>query len=117
MADISDSCILGLDFLQQQHWQLNIEEGLLSFGNFQVPPLRPLTDDLGMGCYRVIALEDINIQPHTENIIPAKVVDYTGKDFWGITEPTDEGINSWSPDWKSFNETNKRNYCSFNTND
>ncbi|CAB4037019.1 Hypothetical predicted protein, partial [Paramuricea clavata] len=59
-------------------------------GNVQVPLLHPLTDDLNMLCYRVIALEDINIQPHTEAVIPAKVVDYTGKNGWGIIEPTDE---------------------------
>ncbi len=84
MADISESCILGLDFLQQQRCQPNITNGILSMGNVQVPLLHPLTDDLDMLCYRVIALEDINIQPHTEAVVPAKVVvDYTGKSGWG----------------------------------
>ena len=90
VADISESCILGLDFLQQQRCQLNITNGILSMGNVQVPLLHPLTDDLDMLCYRVIALEDINIQPHTEAVVPAKVVDYTGKSRWGIIEPADE---------------------------
>ncbi len=85
-----ESCILGLDFLQQQRCQLNITNGILSMGNVQVPLLHPLTDDLDMLCYRVIALEDINIQPHTEAVVPAKVVDYTGKSGWGIIEPADE---------------------------
>jgi hypothetical protein len=72
VADISESCILGLDFLQQQRCQLNITDGILSMGNVQVPLLHPLTDDLNMLCYRVIALEDINIQPHTEAVILRK---------------------------------------------
>ncbi len=46
-------------------------------GNVQVPLLHPLTDDLDMLCYRVIALEDINIQPHS-------------KSGWGVIEPADE---------------------------
>jgi predicted aspartyl protease len=77
VADISESCILGLDFLQQQRCQLNITNGILSMGNVQVPLLHPLTDDLDMLCYRVIALEDINIQPHS-------------KSGWGVIEPADE---------------------------
>ena len=90
VADISESCILGLDFLQQQRCQLNITNGILSMGNVQVPLLHHLTDDLDMLCYRVIALEDINIQPHTKAVVPAKVVDYTGKRGWGTIEPADE---------------------------
>ena len=89
VADISESCILGLDFLQQQHCQLNITDGLLSMGNVQVPLLHPWTDSLDMPCYRVIALEEVNIQPHTEAVIPAKVVNYTSKNRWGIIEPAD----------------------------
>ncbi|CAB4034069.1 Retrovirus-related Pol poly from transposon 412, partial, partial [Paramuricea clavata] len=88
--DIGESCILGLDLLQQQRCQLNITVGILSMGNVQVHLLYPLTYDLNMLCYRVIALEDINIQSHTEAVIPAKVVDYTGKNGWGIIEPADE---------------------------
>ena len=89
VADISESCILGLDFLQQQHCQLNITDGLLSMGNVQVPLLHPWTESLDLPCYRVIALEEVNTQPHTKTVIPAKVVNYTGENRWGITEPAD----------------------------
>ena len=88
-ADISESC-MGLDFLQQQCCQLNIEDGFLSMGNLQVPLLRTSMDDLDMSCYRVLAVEDVNIQPRSEAIIPAKVINYTGKNRWGIIEPADD---------------------------
>ena len=88
VADISGSCILGLDFLQQQqHCELNITDGLLSMQNVQVPLLPPSTDGVDMSCYHVIALEEVNIQPHTEAVIPAKEVNHNGKDEWGIIEP------------------------------
>ena len=90
VAEISESCILGLDFLQQQCCQLNIEDGLLSMGDLQVPLLHTSMDDLDMSCYRVLAVEDVNIQPRTEAIIPAKVINYTGKNRWGIIEPADD---------------------------
>ena len=90
VADISESCILGLDFLQHQRCQLNIEDGLLSMENLQVPLLRPSMDDFDLPYYRVQALEDVNIQPRTEAIIPAKVVNFTGETGWGIIESADE---------------------------
>ena len=60
-------------------------------GNVQISLLHPSTDGVDMPCYRVIALEDFNIQPPTEAVTPAKVVNYTGKDEWGIMiiEPAD----------------------------
>ena len=58
-------------------------------GNVQISLLHPSTDDVDMPCYRLIALEDVNIQPPTEAVTPAKVVNFTGKDEWGIIEPAD----------------------------
>ena len=58
-------------------------------GSVQVPLLHPSVDWVHTPCYRVIAAEEINIQPHTEAVIPAKVINYTGKDEWGIIEPAD----------------------------
>ena len=90
VAEISESCILGLDFLRQQRCHLDITNGMLLMGNVQVPLLHSLSDDLDRLCYRVVALEDMNIQPHTEAVVPAKVVDYTGKSGWGIIEAAEE---------------------------
>ena len=43
-----------------------------------------------MSFYKVIALENVNIQQHTEAVVSVKVVYYIGKNVWGIVEPADK---------------------------
>ena len=63
VADISENCILGLDFLEQQGRHLDIVNETLTFGNVRVPLFHLVDDSTSFLCYRVVAAEDVYIQP------------------------------------------------------
>ena len=68
VADITDECILGLDFLEKHECRLYIKEGVLVMGQQQIPLTKVVTTELR--CCRVIAQETCTVAPWTETIIP-----------------------------------------------
>ena len=38
-------------------------------------------------CYRVVAVRDIIIQPYTEAVINAQILNHPGTGEWGVIEP------------------------------
>ncbi|CAB4016823.1 Hypothetical predicted protein [Paramuricea clavata] len=55
--------------------------------NVTLPLLYLSNKSLSFACYRVVAMEDIRVMPHTEAIIPAKILDYSGGSTLGIIKP------------------------------
>ena len=86
-ADITEDCILGLDFLEGQVCFINIEDGVLYVRGVAVP-LRYVSENGTITpCFRVVAVENVRVMPKTEAIIPARVLGYSGKAEWAIIEP------------------------------
>ena len=85
VADIDEDCILGLDFLEQQGCYLDVTNRVMGIGDVRLPFLVRSRDDnkAELLCYRVVALEDVSVQPRTEVVIPARVINYSGgKRLW-----------------------------------
>ena len=72
VANITDECILGLDFLQKYNCQVFLKDGVLVMGNQQIP-LTNSSPDLPR-CYRIIAKESCTVAPWTEAIVPGQIV-------------------------------------------
>ena len=88
IADMNEECILGCDFLEQHGCCLDMTNKCMMIEDVRVPLLDRLNDDGGHGfpCYRVVAMQDTCVEPHTEVIVPAKIMNYNGKSEFGIIE-------------------------------
>jgi hypothetical protein len=88
IADMNEECILGCDFLEQHGCCLDMTNKCMMIEDMRVPLLDRLNDDGGCGfpCYRVVAMQDTCVEPHTEAIVPAKIMNYNGKSEFGIIE-------------------------------
>ena len=59
VADITDECILGLDFLEKFDCQICLKDRVLVMGNQQIP-LTCSSSDVPQ-CYRIIARESCTV--------------------------------------------------------
>ena len=81
VADITDECILGLDFLEKFDCQICLKDRVLVMGNQQIP-LTCSSSDVPQ-CYRIIAKESCTVEPWTEAIVPGQVIN-KGHGRWGV---------------------------------
>lgn len=96
VADISDSCILGLDFLEHHNCSVNVKQGTLTIGSFQFP-LKKSNSHATPLCCRVTLAKKVHIPPLSEAVVPVHV-EGTGDHFWGLLEPV------YSPQTSSYME-------------
>ena len=86
VVDVREDCILGLDFLQQHDCHIDVKDMTIEVRNVTAPLSYLSNESLSFACSRVVAMEDIRVMPHTEAIIPAKILDYSGGSTLGIIE-------------------------------
>ena len=70
VAEIKDSCIIGLDFLQQYQCTLDISGRVLQVDGIQIK-LLPHATPLGTMCQRIVTLEPLEIAAGEDTVIPA----------------------------------------------
>ena len=58
VTEISENCILGLDFLEQQGCDLDIVNETMTFENTRVPLFHLVDDSTSFLCYHVFAVEE-----------------------------------------------------------
>ena len=81
VAEITDQCILGLDFLAANDYHINIGGTYLTIGNGEIPLSRP--KELKEECR---LQENIAVPPRSELIIPGRLDSEMGG-VWGTVEP------------------------------
>jgi hypothetical protein len=81
VANITDECILGLDFLEKYGCHVCLKDRILVIGNQQIP-LTCSSPDIPR-CCRVIAKESCTVEPWTEAIVPGQVIS-RGQSRWGV---------------------------------
>lgn len=67
VAEITDECILGLDFLEKHGCQVDLRENVLVVGEEEVPLNKPVRG-LTMVCCRVVAKESVTVPPPSLNL-------------------------------------------------
>ena len=72
IANITDECILGLDFLGKHGCQVCLKDNVLMVGDQEVPLTKSI-HDTAKGCCRVIAIESCVVPPQSEAIIPGQI--------------------------------------------
>ena len=70
VAEIKDSCIIGLDFMQQHECTLDISGRVLQLDGVQIK-LLPHATPLGTMCQRIVTLEPLEIAAGEDTVIPA----------------------------------------------
>ena len=83
IADITDECILGLDFLEKHDCQVCLKEGVLVIGGQEIPLAMSVRGNT-MSCSRVIAKESCIVAAQSEAIIPGQLVDNSRHVRWAI---------------------------------
>jgi len=83
VADISDECILGLDFLESHGCQVNLKDGALIIGGEEIP-LERSNMALEPACYKAILLDDVCLPPLSEMVLPVKVETTGSNARWGV---------------------------------
>ena len=81
VANITDECILGLDFLEKYGCHVCLKDRILVIGNQQIL-LTCSSPDIPR-CCRVIAKESCTVEPWTEAIVPRQVIS-RGQSRWGV---------------------------------
>ena len=87
VANISDWFILGLDFLIAHGCTVDAEAGSLPIGAAEVFLHNPLPGEQAR-CYRVTAVEDTLILPHSEAILAGNITDNALCEPWGTIGPS-----------------------------
>ena len=83
VADISDECILGLDFLEPNRCQVNLKDGALIIGEEEIPLERSnMTTE--PACNKAILLDAVCLPSLSEMVVPVKVDTAGASSRWGI---------------------------------
>ena len=86
IADITDECLLGLDFLMLHGCQVDVKDGVLCLGREEIPLSKPSAGALEQHCYRAVVARPVSLPPHSEVIVPARIEGLSGGERWGILE-------------------------------
>ena len=93
VADITDACILGLDFLRQHKSSVDLREGILYLGEEEIP--LQYVPSLGeLVCQHCFASISVTVPPFSEMLIPARINPLTAGDKWYILEPNNASLPS-----------------------
>ena len=86
VTEITDECIMGLDFLGKHGCQVDLKENVLTIGSEEVPLSKPARG-AGLTCCRIIAKEAVVVAPHSEALVPGQSAGSSDiQARWGITE-------------------------------
>ena len=83
VADITDECILGLDFLRKHEGLLNLKDDVLQLGTQEVP-LNCTSESV---CCQCVANVTVSVPPMSEMLIPARIDGDTTDNRWLLLEP------------------------------
>ena len=86
MADITDDCILGTDFLQPHGCLVDFRDGKLLVGDEEIPFMKSCSQS-DKSCCRVLLMECVDVPPHSETVVTARVEGSVGAAKWGLLEP------------------------------
>ena len=94
VADIRDSCILGMDFLEPQNCLINLGERTLRIRDEEMP-LKKAQQDSSRVCCRVILDQTVSLPPRSETLIPV-IVEGLQSDVgqWGVLGPKEEALET-----------------------
>jgi dUTPase len=84
LAEITDPCIIGLDFLAGNNCRVDVAGALLQIGEVAIPMLQKKQN--GLRCCRVVATQNIKIPPRSESVIPGTLVGEIDS-TWGSVGP------------------------------
>ena len=92
VADIQDSCILGMDFLEPHNCLINLGDRTLHIGDEEVPLKKPQQEDSRV-CCRVILDQTVNLPPRSETLISVRVEGLQADvGRWGVLGPREETL-------------------------
>ena len=87
VADITDECILGLDFMQKFGFILNLDGGSLKYKNTEIPLCRSMDT---ISVRKAVLVEDTTIAGGSECIVWAKLDGTSGRQELAVLEPIQE---------------------------
>lgn len=87
VADITDECLLGLDFLVPHGCQVDLRAGVLYVANEEIPLTKPTVEEFEPHCYRAVVTSTVSLPPRSEMIVPTQVEGLRGTERWGLVEP------------------------------
>ena len=76
IAEITDECILGLDFMVKHDCRVDLRDCILHIKEEEIPLLSP--GELWPPCCHVVSGGCVTVQPNSELLVPGTVVDV----FW-----------------------------------
>ena len=86
MADITDDCILGTDFLEPHGCLVDFRESKLLVGTEEVPFVKSCSQP-EPHCSRVLLMECVDVPPRSERVVMARVEGSWRAAKWGLLEP------------------------------
>ena len=86
IADITDDCILGTDFLDPRGCVVDFKHGKLLVGSEEVPFVKSCSPP-EPSCSRVRLMEYVDVPPRSERVVMARVEGSLGPAKWGLLEP------------------------------
>ena len=93
VANITDECILGLDFLNKYDCQVCLKESILVVDEEEIPLTTPTAS--AMRCCQVIAKESCVVAPWAEAIIPGQLTskgEIADGDWWEMMRYSRWGV-------------------------
>ena len=96
VADITEECILGLDFLTEHACKVNLQDNVMTLGEEEIPLEKPESKEAK--CYRIVAKNMVKLLPNAETLIPGEAVGYSehGSSRWGLLVPCpDSGMQNY----------------------
>ncbi len=86
IAEITDDCILGLDFMVKHDCLVDLKDGVLHMKEEEIPLQQP-GDLWPPTCYRVVSGGSVTVPPNSELLVAGTIVDTPGDCKWGMVEP------------------------------
>ena len=87
VANIADECILGMDFMNENGFVLDIGQQILRYRNIEIPLSEGENE---IDALQAVAIDEYDIPPLMEAIIWARLDGDTGSRRFYITEPTEK---------------------------
>ena len=90
VAEITEDCVLGLDFLKAHNCQVDLERGIITVNGTYAPFRRENEEDESDAkdfFFPVVTVQENHILPSSEAVVWVKLVGYNGKRRNGVVEP------------------------------
>ena len=86
VADITDDCILGADFLEPYGCLVVFRDNKLLIGSEEIPFVKWCSQS-EPSCCRVLLKECVDVPPRSETVVTARIEGSLGVAKWGLLEP------------------------------